>query len=133
MNLANWQLTDNGVAVNGGIVSVEPTASNCDADNKYEAVITFDGDPTTAGNQPLAAGSYMLTILGSDRRTDLFGNGLDGAYTGTARQQLHPHLHRPQQLGGDGGDGGSGGVHYPSGHSRHRLHRQIPSTPTRPA
>ena len=49
--------------------------------NKYEAVLTFDGDPSTAGNQPLDTGSYILTA--SDAIQDLFGNALDGDVNGS--------------------------------------------------
>ncbi len=85
-NLSNWQLTQNGVAVRNGVASVQfdlnqahkSGLANADS-GKYEAVVTFDIDPNTAGNQALTTntpGQYALTI--SDNVQDIFGNALDG-------------------------------------------------------
>ena len=89
LNLANWQIALNGKTVSGGIVSVQYGLNEAyilglesQPSNKYEAVLTLDGDLTTAGNQALAKGSYILTI--KDPVQDLFGNNLDGNYDGIA-------------------------------------------------
>ncbi|MBN1394651.1 MAG: trypsin-like serine protease, partial [Pirellulales bacterium] len=77
LNTANWSLMKDGEAFIG-IAGIEfglnPTT------NKYEAVITFDGDPLTAGYQPLPIGRYSMTI--SDAVEDIFGNPLDGDFSG---------------------------------------------------
>jgi hypothetical protein len=43
---------------------------------KFEAVVVFDGDQGTAGNQSLGIGNYVLSI--KDAVYDKFGNKLDG-------------------------------------------------------
>jgi hypothetical protein len=90
LNPLNWQLTDNGIAINGGVNKVVYGLNEAyllglesQPSNKYEAVVTFDGDAATAGNQALTSvGDYKLTILSNV--TDIFGNKFDGAYTGVA-------------------------------------------------
>jgi len=88
LNLANWQLSNSGGNIVGGVYSVqygwnEAYALGLDStpDDKWEAVVTLDGNPNVAGSQPLGAGSYKLTI--SSAVQDQFGNGFDGGYTGT--------------------------------------------------
>ena len=87
LNPFNWLLTKDGVPLAGGVDTIsfglnqaflsglvaEPT-------NKFEAVITFDGDPTLAGAQPLEQGIYTLTVR--DEVEDLFDNALDGDFDG---------------------------------------------------
>ena len=80
LNLNNWQLTLNGTVVNGGIASVQYLDRAASPGDKYEVVVTFDGDPTKAGNQPLGGGRYVLTL--KDSVQDIFGNKLDGDYNG---------------------------------------------------
>ncbi|MCE5268079.1 MAG: hypothetical protein LLG00_09360, partial [Planctomycetaceae bacterium] len=89
LNLANWQLTRNGKSLPNAVAKVQygfneayVLGLSSTRDNKYEAVITFDSDTTSSGSQALLAGAYDLTILSAVQ--DLFGNGLDGAYTGAA-------------------------------------------------
>ncbi|HBO44495.1 MAG TPA: hypothetical protein DD670_11285, partial [Planctomycetaceae bacterium] len=48
---------------------------------KFEAVVSFDGDSTTAGVQALKDGKYILTI--KQNITDIFDNPLDGNFDGT--------------------------------------------------
>ncbi len=59
------------------ILGLSPTASG-----KYEAVVTFDSNVTSPGNQALASGQYVLSL--SDSVKDQFGNRLDGDYDGYA-------------------------------------------------
>ncbi len=89
LNPANWQLTRNGKVLGGAIAKIQygldlayqmglvsaPT-------NKYEAVITVDSDPSVAGNQTLSVGDYVFTL--KDSVQDLFGNRLDGDYSGVS-------------------------------------------------
>jgi hypothetical protein len=97
LNTLNWQLTGNGIFLSQGVTAIEFGQSQgsahlgsdgvtpdplVSASSKYEAIITFDGDPLVAGNQPLPAGEYMLTL--TDDVEDLFGNPLDGDYDGHA-------------------------------------------------
>ncbi|MFW5692658.1 MAG: hypothetical protein ACOCWL_00435, partial [Thermoguttaceae bacterium] len=77
-NTANWELTRNGEIVPNAIVSVQFGLNA--ATNKYEAVVSLDGDPNLAGAQPLGPGQYQLNL--QDRVEDLFGNRLDGNYDG---------------------------------------------------
>ncbi len=79
LNPANWQLLRDGQTVSGGIYSINYLGRNS-ATNKYEAIVTFDADSVTPGAQPLAEGSYVLTIR--DRIEDVFENALDGNYDG---------------------------------------------------
>ncbi|MGA2061003.1 MAG: hypothetical protein ABSG67_11015, partial [Thermoguttaceae bacterium] len=86
-NLSNWQLTQNAVAVRNGVASVQfglnqayTSGLSTTPSGKYEAVVTFDIDPNTAGYQALTPGQYALTI--SDNVQDIFGNALDGNLDG---------------------------------------------------
>ena len=85
-NPYNWTLTKDGELITGGVASVE-FGLNKSADltsvvsGKYEAIITFDGDPGTPGLQPLGRGSYVLSM--NDAVEDLFENSLDGNLDGT--------------------------------------------------
>jgi len=88
LNPNNWELTRNGVTVNNAIKTIDFGLNKAYQfgleslpSGKYEAVITLDGDPSVAGIQSLADGSYVLTIKSSVE--DLFGNDLDGNYDGT--------------------------------------------------
>ncbi len=90
-NLNNWILTRDGNVLGRGVSSVEFGLNRSSAGaepilggetNKYEAVLTLDGDPTEAGNQPLGAGVYVLTIRNYVQ--DQFSNRLDGDYDGAA-------------------------------------------------
>jgi hypothetical protein len=87
LNTNNWTLKKNGETISGGVVEVEFGLNQAfvsglaDApSNKYEAVITFDLDPTKEGEQRLDDGEYVLTV--SHYVQDLFGNYLDGDFDG---------------------------------------------------
>jgi len=89
-NPSNWVLTRDDTIVVDGVVSVEFGLNQSfnsvpqvipGRTNKYEALITFDGDPDALGNQPLGGGLYQLTLR--DRVEDLFDNTLDGDFDGT--------------------------------------------------
>jgi len=79
LNPNNWVLTRDGEVVNNAIKSIV-FGFNA-ATNKYQAIVTIDGDPDTAGVQTLPDGEYRLTIR--DNVMDRFGNRLDGNYDGT--------------------------------------------------
>ena len=88
LNPANWQLTKGGMVLSGAIADVQyglNMAYNLGLaaapSNKYEAIVTFDGDPAAAGIQTLGQGTYVLTIKESVK--DIFGNKFDGNYDGT--------------------------------------------------
>ena len=70
-NVANWQLTQDGVDVSGSLSGV--TFGFNAVTNRYEAVLTFSA--------PLTAGTFQLTALPAIR--DLAGNALDGDRNGT--------------------------------------------------
>ncbi len=89
-NPDNWILTRNGEVLRTGVSSIEYGLNQSSAgaspilpgpSNKYEAVITLDGDPDRAGDQPLPGGTYLLTIR--NYVEDQFGNRLDGAQVGS--------------------------------------------------
>ncbi len=84
LNLENWQLSHIGgvTGVEYGLNAAYNSGLASTPSNKYEVVLTFDGNLSTAGNQALTVGAYNLTIFSYVE--DLFGNGLDGAYTGMA-------------------------------------------------
>ncbi|MCL2625024.1 MAG: trypsin-like serine protease, partial [Planctomycetaceae bacterium] len=88
INLGNWQLLRNGVAMSGAVAEVyfgldkaREMGLTQTSSGKWEAVIRFDSDITESGNQPLISGSYTLVLR--DTVTDLAGNRLDGNYSGT--------------------------------------------------
>jgi hypothetical protein len=88
LNLANWSLVRNGqgdpvkiYSVQYGLDKAYELGLTTTRSYKYEAVVTFDGDITTAGAQALGRGVYTLTI--KDTVKDLFGNKLDGDYSGS--------------------------------------------------
>ena len=78
LNTSNWTLTRDGSVVFGGVSSVS-FAFN-EATQKYQAIVTFDGDAGETGLQALDEGRYVLSI--SPRVEDIFGNALDGDYNG---------------------------------------------------
>ena len=80
LNPNNWILTRDGEIVPDGVYQIQFILN--DATNKYEAVLTMDDDPDVSGAQPLAYGTYVLTIR--DAIEDIFENRLDGDYDGTA-------------------------------------------------
>ncbi len=116
LNLENWHLTKDGAALTGGVAAVEfglsmtSTGLANDPSEKYESVVTFDGDPLTAGVQPLERGVYVLTL--KDSVEDIFGNSLDGNYDGRTRG--HFQLNFSIQVG-SGGPGDPGDPGYPGG------------------
>ena len=73
INPKNWSITRNGLSVSKGIPSVQFGLNS--ATNKYEAIVSFDSDPTVTGNQPFHIGTYVLTA--DDTIQDKFGNALD--------------------------------------------------------
>ncbi|MEN6459328.1 MAG: hypothetical protein ABFC63_10400 [Thermoguttaceae bacterium] len=79
LNLSNWTLTENGAVLSGVIAKVAYSYNS--ETNQYEAVITFDSDISTSDYDALESGYYELTI--SSAVKDLFGNKLDGDYSGT--------------------------------------------------
>lgn len=88
LNPSNWQIVRDNQVLPAGIADVQFGLSKAyemglaaTPSLKYEAVVTFDGDATQAGLQPLGAGQYTLRIR--DRVRDLFGNALDGNWDGT--------------------------------------------------
>ncbi len=94
LNLGNWQLSNNDGTIVGGVSSVQygwneayNLGLESTASDKWEAVITLDGNPNVAGNQVPGAGSYKLTI--SSAVQDTFGNAFDGGYTGTSATAYH--------------------------------------------
>lgn len=118
LNPSNWKLTKNGAAISGGVNKVLYGLNQAylsglasQPSNKYEAVVTFDGNAATAGNQALGAGSYQLSILSTV--TDIFGNKFDGAYTGLPGSDFTRSF--TVAIAGDGGDGGDGGDVTPPG------------------
>ncbi|HUT91971.1 MAG TPA: proprotein convertase P-domain-containing protein [Thermoguttaceae bacterium] len=81
-NPENYRLFANGIEIDGGIVSVQfgmnkaadlagtidaasgvPFGVSMTPTNKWEAVITLDGDPSAPGVQPLLAGTYTIEAL----------------------------------------------------------------------
>ncbi len=96
-NTNNWSLRLDGEVIVGGVADVEfittetypgpgsepkdPGQDTGSAQSaKYEAIITFDGDPLESGNQSLGRGVYMLTLR--DNVEDIWGNALDGDLNG---------------------------------------------------
>jgi hypothetical protein len=87
-NRNNWSLFRNGALVDRGVKDVEFGLNQSQVEglvpgstNKYEAILTFDGNPTLQGNQPLGSGVYTLVLYNNVE--DLFENRLDGDYNGT--------------------------------------------------
>lgn len=80
-NPNNWVLLDNGQAVQGGVVSVQ-FGLNMAADlglasagsNKWEAVLTFDGNGPAAGAPQLGTGRHQ--IIAKNTLADRAGNAL---------------------------------------------------------
>lgn len=79
-NLQNWRLSLDGQIIFGAITSVDFGLNEFSDENKYQAVVEFDANPTQGGVQPLEPGVYVLTI--DDNVEDIFGNALDGDYDG---------------------------------------------------
>ncbi len=79
LNPNNWVLTRDGEVIPDGVYQIQFILN--DATNKYEAVLTMDDQPDVSGAQPLAYGTYVLTIR--DSIEDIFENRLDGDYDGT--------------------------------------------------
>ena len=71
-NPANYHLMKNGVELVGGIASV--TYRLNPATNKYEALLTFDGDGVTPGVVPLGEGQYEIVV--DNKLRDKAGNAL---------------------------------------------------------
>ena len=107
LNPNNWKITRDGDIIIGGIASIEFGLSNAIAgltdslDTKFQAVITFDGDPTRSGNQPLGRGSYVLTA--KQAIEDRYENALDGNQDGVAGRDFDRaftvHFGGPTPLG----------------------------------
>ena len=76
-NTANWRLMRNGVAIVGGVKSVEWRA--IPESRTYEATVTFDSDPSTSIPDALGSDVYTTFMLTASRNIhDLAGNALDG-------------------------------------------------------
>jgi hypothetical protein len=75
LNPANYQIYNNtGTLLSGVITHVDyglseqaqvaaSDGTNPIPDNKWEVILTLDGNPSLAGNQPLPAGTYTLKVL----------------------------------------------------------------------
>ncbi|MHC4400564.1 MAG: trypsin-like serine protease, partial [Planctomycetota bacterium] len=94
LNTANWQLRQDGTLLFGGISNVQYGLNLAFAmgltstpTDKYEALVTFDADPTESGIQALGQGAYTLTVR--DGIEDLFENPLDGDFDGSPRGSFH--------------------------------------------
>ncbi|MCR4412221.1 MAG: S1 family peptidase [Thermoguttaceae bacterium] len=102
LNPNNWSLARNNVVLSGGIADVQFGYNALT--KKFEATVTFDGDASQAGFQPLASGEYVLTLR--DRVWDLFDNAFDGNYDGAPGGDFRRKF---TVVGGDGtvpgGDG----------------------------
>jgi hypothetical protein len=116
-NPNNWRLAKNGAVVPGGVFSVEfehvlslAYSNNLETNPSYtyQAIVTFDGDPTNPGIQPLSPGQYVLTAL--DSIQDRFTNALDGDYDGVPGGAFNRTfaIAQPVGTGGGGGVGGGG-------------------------
>ena len=88
-NTANWTITMGGSSFYSKVAKVQyglNEAYNLGPEStptgQYQAVVTVDGNPFQTGNQALYNGTYTLDL--SDAVTDVYGNQLDGLYTGTA-------------------------------------------------
>ncbi len=111
LNPFNWELSKNDDILAGGIVSVEFGLSasaglTSSPTNKYEAIVTFDGDPTEPGLQPLGRGTYVLSL--NDSVEDLFENMLDGDGDGTPSGDFTFQFNVFAGTSGAGGPGGPG-------------------------
>ena len=87
LNPDNWEIDRENVPMVGSIASVQfgldeayTLGLESSPSGKYEAVVTFDADPSTTALEPLGGGDYTLTI--HDTVWDLFRNSFDGTYTG---------------------------------------------------
>jgi hypothetical protein len=87
LNPANWQLQRNGTTIYGIISKIDfgrdiafDLGLVVTKTGKWEAILTFDIDYQTLGNQPLTSGTYKLTIKENATDNDL--NKLDGDYSG---------------------------------------------------
>ena len=85
LNLNNWNLTLNGVAIPRGVYQVTSFARR--SDGKYEATLILDGNPLTAGADALGEGVYVLTARSAIQ--DKSGNALDGNLDGTPGGDFH--------------------------------------------
>lgn len=110
INPTNWQITKNGIPLVGGVVDVQfgknmafQLGIETNPSEKYQAVVTFDGDSNKAGLQTLGAGQYVLTIREAVR--DLFGNPLDGNYDGVAGGNFNRTFSVLVAAAGPGGPG----------------------------
>ena len=110
-NPNNWRLTKDGTAIFHGVATIhfglnQGYVEGLEAapTNKFEAVITFDADPNTAGTQQLGSGDYVLSVRDTVR--DLFDNALDGNYDGTPGTDFNRKFRI--QIGTVGGPGGPG-------------------------
>ncbi|NLS96608.1 MAG: hypothetical protein GXX96_31110 [Planctomycetaceae bacterium] len=97
LNPNNWAIVRNGAEIVGGISNV--TFGLNPLTNKWEAVVTFDGNGINFGTPGLDQGEYVLTVrdqvtdasrfisVGSDPNSTLPGNILDGDIDGVAGSQ----------------------------------------------
>ncbi|MEE8452225.1 MAG: hypothetical protein V3R99_09930, partial [Thermoguttaceae bacterium] len=89
LNPSNWKLYHNGTEITGAITSV--TFSRPLLSNKYQALVTLDGNGMVGGTPALGSGEYVLTVRDSihdvytpDVDGNYFGgNALDGDFDGT--------------------------------------------------
>lgn len=104
-NPNNWQLMVGGRLEPGSIVNVQyglnlRASQGGDPSDKFEAIVTLDGDPATPGIQPLPRGRY--TLIARDRIEDLEDNRLDGDRNGIPGNDFRLTF----DVGGRGGVGG---------------------------
>ncbi len=130
-NPTNWILTRNGQVLSGGVALVEfglnqtstsPFPILPEATNKYEAVLTLDGDPSDPGNQPLGPGTYMLRIRSFVE--DQFGNRLDGDYDGSPDGDFRRTFVVSDEAGGPALDGNQSRVGDPDADAEDELVNQ---------
>ncbi|MBX3412470.1 MAG: hypothetical protein KF708_07270 [Pirellulales bacterium] len=102
-NPANWSLSRNGVELPGAITHIEFGLNS--VTQKWEAILSLDGNGFAGGTIPLEPGAYMLTVR--DFIADTSTNFLDGNYDGLPGLNYN-HFFTIADLGGTGG-GGQGG------------------------
>ena len=141
-NPANYKLFYRDAALPNGIVNVQyglsKAAELATADGlnpipsgKWEAVLTLDSDPNTAGNQPLSDGSYQLVVQhavpgttsapGQSGLRDANGTPLSasGFVVGGADfvRNFRVKIGEVQDTPVDPGTGSGGGAYFTNGHT----------------
>jgi len=133
LNPNNWELDRNGVPVTGAIASVNFALNRAYTEGlettkpyKYQAVVTFDADPSTPAVNTLGDGDYTLTI--HDTVWDKYTNRLDGNYDGLPGGDFH----RDFTISGSGISGEvppGGGGELPGDPDPNTVDPTVPLTP----